>query len=304
MRRERTLDNAMAQKMIEDKQVTVIGSSPKRIVHANSFLDILNNFDLNELKLPIRFGSRLNVKNVIEEVWNVGMMIEEKELETCSKRITTVEDKLIKVLGALDEDIPVLLRLKSHDSVRQGEDWKEFWLVDVGCPNKDYKTEGEQTISVALVSIACETPILGIIMEPKAEEIVWGSANGTYGYSPSRGYIKKLKIPEFDADGNFRIAICGSGMSYWYQKAVSHFKNPEVLNMNPGAAFIRLVNGGVGMLHLDRADLWTFSAGHAIVSAADGVLWLACTKEAPTYNSIRMANVNLELTAAQKLIIG
>merc|ERR1719320_208273 len=104
-------------------------------------------------------------------------------------------------------------------------------------------------------------------MEPKAGAIVWGSANGTYGYSSSQGCIKKLWIPEFNADRNCKIALCGSGTSSWSQKAVSLFDNPDVLNISPGAAFMKLVNGGVQMVHFESANLWTFSAGHAIVSA-------------------------------------
>lgn len=185
-------------------------------------------------------------------------------------------------------DIPVLSEEGKEVAFEIRRNWDRFWLVDPLDGTKEFvKRNGEFTVNIALVEN--HTPIVGVIYIPvtgrlfvgDVREGCWELSNGTH---------RRLKVAEIPVNGPVRIVRSRSHPTPGLDALLSLIPSYEIVNRGSSIKFCAVAEGEADFYpRFGPTWEWDTAAGHAIVTAAGGVM-LDLSAKPFVYNKQNLLN--------------
>ena len=184
----------------------------------------------------------------------------------------------IPVLSEEGKEIPYSVRQK----------WSQFWLVDPLDGTKEFiKRNGEFTVNIALIEK--HTPLLGVIYIPVPDLLY--IANVTEGcWEISKGSRRRLYMSPPVGDTPIRVVKSRSHPSPNLERFLECLPSYEILHRGSALKFCAMAACQADFYpRFGPTWEWDTAAGHAIVSAAGGVV-VDLTGKSLTYNKPELIN--------------
>ena len=225
----------------------------------------------------------------ILEVYDTEFEVERKEdhspLTLADKRSHRI---IADALRSRFPDIPVLSEEGREVPFDVRSKWSRFWLVDPLDGTKEFvKRNGEFTINIALVEGT--TPVLGLIYIPVKDRLFIGKV-GKGCWEESAGGRKLLKVSDAPADAQVRIVRSRSHPAPGLEDLLSLIPSHEIIGRGSALKFCAVAAGEADFYpRFGPTWEWDTAAGHAIVTAAGGVM-LSLSGKPFVYNKENLLN--------------
>ncbi len=190
-----------------------------------------------------------------------------------------------------DTHLPILSEEGKEIPYEERRHWKYFWMVDPLDGTKEFiKRNGEFTVNIALIQE--NTPVLGVVAVPVADEIYYATA-GNGAYVRRNGTDHKLErraAVNLQSEG-LRVVGSRSHMNEKTQAFISSLRGPDLVTAGSSLKFM--------LLATDRADVyprfaptmeWDTAAAHAIVRETGFNVFQAGGTEPLVYNKQNLLN--------------
>jgi len=189
-------------------------------------------------------------------------------------------DVLLTRLSARWPDIPILSE-ESVNSFSEGERPALYWAVDPLDGTKEFiKGNGEFTVNVALVVHG--EPQLGVVGAPALGLLYWGAFGETCAFAAraqkrdATGWTD-IKVSGLgldpSSDQKLRVAMSRSHPSPQLADWLKKFKSVDGIDVGSSLKFCLVAEGAVDVYpRFGPTCIWDTAAGHALVTAAGGVV--------------------------------
>lgn len=200
---------------------------------------------------------------------------------------------------------PVLSEEGSHADYAERKDWQRLWIVDPLDGTKEFlKRNGEFTVNIALVENG--VPMMGVIYVPVQKKLYYGLVGeGAWLFED----IEPCNGLQFCAENHKAISLpCPKAKEEGYVVVASrsHLSAEteafiEALRAEHGEVNLRSAGSSlkICLVAEGKADIyprlaptmeWDTAAGHAIVKATGGEIFLAHSEQPLTYNKENLRN--------------
>lgn len=244
----------------------------------------------------------MEVYNNPETDWEVERKADNSPLTLADRKAHAAICQLLN-----ETPYPILSEEGCHADYAERKNWQRLWIVDPLDGTKEFlKRNGEFTVNIALVENG--VPMMGIIYVPVQKKLYYGLiGEGAWLYEN----IEPTDGEQFNAEDHTGISLpCPKekGEGYVVVASRSHLSAEteafiETLRAEHGE--IRLCNAGsslkICLVAEGKADIyprlsptmeWDTAAGHAIVKAAGGEIYLAGSEQPLTYNKENLLNAH------------
>ena len=233
------------------------------------------------------------VQNAGSEIMKIYLdpnLSERIEIKEDNSPLTLADKRSNKVIIedlAKDYDFPILSEESAMIDFSQRKDWNKFWLVDPLDGTKEFiNKNGEFTVNIALIEN--EIPTLGIIGVP---------AKQTYyvGYDDNAWKIESGEVQKITVNKKYenRIAVRSRTHASIEEEAVlKEFDVHDSISVGSSLKFCMVAEGQADVYFRYGPTMeWDIAAGHAIVKAAGGGVFIGSKNEIPfNYNKENLKN--------------
>jgi 3'(2'), 5'-bisphosphate nucleotidase len=226
----------------------------------------------------------------ILDVYGTEFSVEQKEDKSPLTLADTRSHQIISAgLKSRYPEIPIISE-EGKDvphSARQG--WFRFWLVDPLDGTKEFiKRNDEFTVNIALVE--GHTPILGIIYLPVARLLYVGDTRAGECFEISEQGKRPIRVVPSASGNAVRVVKSRSHPSPKLEAMLSSLPSHVLIDRGSSLKFCALAAGNADFYpRFGPTWEWDTAAGHAIVSAAGGVV-VDLSGKSLTYNKPDLLN--------------
>jgi 3'(2'), 5'-bisphosphate nucleotidase len=210
----------------------------------------------------------------ILEVYGTQFEVVRKQDTSPLTLADTRSNKIIEdALRARYPDIPVLSEEGKEIPFEVRKDWQRFWLVDPLDGTKEFvKRNGEFTINIGLIED--RLPVFGLIHIPVADRLIMADVReGSCWELLREGGKKTLTVSQVRHEGPVRIIRSRSHPTPGLNDFLSLMPNHEIINRGSALKFCAVAGGEADFYpRFGPTWEWDTAAGHAIVTAAGGVM--------------------------------
>ena len=176
---------------------------------------------------------------------------------------------IVKALGELTPEIPVLSEESGHISDEERLSWSRYWLIDPLDGTKEFvNRNGEFTVNIALIDQ--HRPILGVVHVPVVDETYAGVVGHGAWRQQATGVAQDIQtrrpVPPVPvivgsrSHANPKLEQCLAGLG-----------DHEMISMGSSLKFCRVAEGKADLYpRLGPTSEWDTAAAHAVVEAAGG----------------------------------
>ncbi|MEN6439795.1 MAG: 3'(2'),5'-bisphosphate nucleotidase CysQ [Syntrophobacter sp.] len=234
----------------------------------------------------------------ILEIYDTDFLVQHKAdhspltlADTRSHRIITDS------LRARYPEIPVLSEEGKTVPFETRKTWDRFWLVDPLDGTKEFvKRNGEFTVNIALIEKS--QPIAGVIYIPVQDRLFFADVREGC-WEESNGARKRLTVAQWPLHAPVRIVRSRSHPSPGLEKILSFIPEHEIINRGSSLKFCAVAGGEADFYpRFGPTWEWDTAAGHAIVTAAGGVMVDLCGRPF-TYNKENLLNGPFLVSSSQ-----
>jgi 3'(2'), 5'-bisphosphate nucleotidase len=169
-------------------------------------------------------------------------------------------------------DIPVLSEEGKSISYAERKQWNCFWLVDPLDGTKEFiKRNDDFTVNIAL--IVQQEPVIGVVYVPALDDLYLADVRNGCCYRHFRGSQTRLTVPQATPNGPLRIVQSRSHPSDELEAFIRRL--PATVSVLRGSSlkFCTVATGEADLYpRLGPTWEWDTAAGHAVVTAAGGVV--------------------------------
>jgi len=218
------------------------------------------------------------VKHIAKEAGAAIMNIYSQEIEVVSKAddspLTQADLASHHVICeglAKISDLPIL----SEESVKidwaERQSWDRYWLIDPLDGTKEFiKRNGEFTVNIALIEN--HQPVFGVVYAPVLETTYWGAV-GQGAYREIAGEETRINLTSPENLENLKVVGSRSHVSPDMESFLADFVNPEIVPKGSSLKLCMVAEGSADIYpRLGLTSEWDTGAGHAVVSAAGGIV--------------------------------
>lgn len=178
---------------------------------------------------------------------------------------------ILKLLGELTPDIPVLSEEDADVSFAERSSWRQYWLVDPLDGTKEFVSRnGEFTVNIALISN--HRPVLGVVLVPVTGACYFGAEGLGAHLRFSDDPPKEISVRKPHASP---IIVVGS-RSHANPKLEAHLaalESYEMVSMGSSLKCCLVAEGKADFYpRLGHTFEWDTAAAQAVVTAAGGHL--------------------------------
>jgi len=205
-----------------------------------------------------------------------GAVVEKEDRTPLTAADRAAHTLIVRELGRLTPDIPVLSEESEPDELEGREGWGRFWLVDPLDGTKEFlKRTGEFTVNVALIEAG--VPTLGVVYVPALGVTYLGSEALGAQKSEGGGPFRSIRTRPFSTDPQAEPVLvasrdhAGPGVA-----ALASALGERVRFTSMGSSLkFCLVAEGVADLYLrDLPTMeWDTGAAHAVLRHAGGEVY-------------------------------
>jgi 3'(2'), 5'-bisphosphate nucleotidase len=237
---------------------------------------MIHTLDLEKLCLACLDIAR-DAGDAILDIYDTNFNVEEKEDKSpLTDADMAAHNLILKRLGELTPDIPILSEESTKPSFTERSRWKTYWLVDPLDGTREFvKRNGEFTVNIALIHQ--HKSILGVINVPVLGTDYYAWDNGGCYKIENRGQAFRISVKKLDGK---QLVVAGSRshgseMMQLYMEELGS-KNggaPEVLRMGSSLKFCLVAEGRADLYpRLGPTSEWDTAAAHCIVTEAGGYI--------------------------------
>jgi 3'(2'), 5'-bisphosphate nucleotidase len=194
-----------------------------------------------------------------------------------------------KALEELYPEIPIISEEGKDIPFVNRSDWKRFWLVDPLDGTKEFIKKNKQfTVNIALIEN--NQPVLGVIYAPALETLYYGS-KGRGAYKIKGGKVENISVSG-RSEGELTAVRSGSHASPEEDEVLERFNVKNSISKGSSLKFCMVAEGTADIYYRFGPTMeWDTGAGHAILEAAGGRVYLGSTMENPfIYNKENLLN--------------
>ncbi|MHC1729350.1 MAG: 3'(2'),5'-bisphosphate nucleotidase CysQ [Syntrophobacteraceae bacterium] len=226
---------------------------------------------------------------VILEVYETEFEVKRKDDNSPVTLADTRSHRIIAdALCSRYPEIPIVSEEGNGVPFEVRRNWERFWLVDPLDGTKEFvKRNGEFTINIALVE-RCE-PVLGVIYIPVQDRLFVGDTRDGCWEVGDEGR-RPLRVSIVPPGGPVRIVRSRSHPSPGLENLLSLIPSHEIINRGSALKFCAVACGEAEFYpRFGPTWEWDTAAGHAIVTAAGGVM-LGLSGKPFVYNKESLLN--------------
>lgn len=195
--------------------------------------------------------------------------------------VSILEPTGFPILSEEGKDIPYAER----------KDWKYFWMVDPLDGTKEFiKRNGEFTVNIALIEN--QSPILGVVTVPVAEEEFYGAKGLGVYLQNERGVVQLPRhTPANLQQEGLRVVASRSHMNEETEKFISQLHEPTLVSSGSSLKFMLLASGKADIYPRFAPTMeWDTAAAHAIVKELGILVLEKGTNSELFYNKANLLN--------------
>jgi len=241
--------------------------------------------------LDLDFLGRLarEAGKVILEVYGTNFEVSRKDDHSPITLADRRSHRLIAdSLRARYPDIPVLSEEGREVPFEIRRNWRRFWLIDPLDGTKEFvRRNGEFTVNIALVE-DCR-PVAGIIHIPVPDRLFMADVREGCWEIMDSGR-RALKVSQVASNGPVRVVRSRSHPTPGLHEFLSLFPSYQITNRGSALKFCAIAEGEADFYpRFGPTWEWDTAAGHAIVTAAGGVM-LDMSGKPLAYNKENLLN--------------
>lgn len=222
------------------------------------------------------------VMEIIREAGKIVMEVYETDFETYTKSDASpvteadlqAEAYIIPRLKALLPGAQVVGEEAASDGDIPTVGDKPFWLVDPVDGTKEFlKKNGEFTVNIAL--IVGKKPILGAVLAPARDTLYAGVVGEGAVRRVGSGAPETIRVRDVPTEGVTIVASRRHGDPALIKKFLGTRKLHETINAGSSLKFCLIASGDADLYpRFGPTCEWDTGAGHAVLSAAGGLVTL------------------------------
>ncbi len=168
-------------------------------------------------------------------------------------------------------EIPILSEEGREIPFEERRTWDSFWLVDPLDGTKEFvKRNGEFTVNIALIKN--RAPVFGIIYIPVADLAFVADVNEGC-WEISSGGKRKLAVARVSTTAPVRVVRSRSHPTPGLEQFLALIASHQIVNRGSALKFCSVASGEADFYpRFGPTWEWDTAAGHAIVTAAGGVM--------------------------------
>lgn len=224
-------------------------------------------------------------ENLIEQVKHISKVAGDAILEVYNQKIEVVSKEddspltqadlashnlICKALSEISS-LPILSEESTKIGWQERSAWDCYWLIDPLDGTKEFiKRNGEFTVNIALIEN--NKPIFGVVYAPVLETCYWGIV-GQGAFSERQGKVQSLSPNSPESLNNLKVGGSRSHLSPDMEDFLARFSNPEIIPKGSSLKLCMVAEGSLDIYpRLGLTSEWDTAAGHAVVSAAGGIV--------------------------------
>lgn len=176
---------------------------------------------------------------------------------------------IVKALGALTPDVPVLSEEAADISWDIRQTWQRYWLVDPLDGTKEFiKRNGEFTVNIALIELG--EPVLGVVHAPVLAKTYY-AAKGQGAFVKTAAGTVPAKVSQPGA--TIRVVGSRSHPSPDLAGYLAQFPQHEMVPVGSSLKFCLVAEGAADVYpRFGPTMQWDTGAGHIVAQEAGAVV--------------------------------
>ncbi len=207
----------------------------------------------------------------IMEIYEQEIEVSKKEDDSPLTQADLAAHNLICSELTKINDLPILSEESLKTPWQTRSQWSRYWLIDPLDGTKEFiKRNGEFTVNIALID--GHHPILGVVYAPALKACYWGVV-GKGAYCETVDAIIQLKPTSPNSSSGLKIVGSRSHVSPDMEKFLEDFPEHQIVPKGSSLKLCMVAEGSADIYpRLGLTSEWDTGAGHAVVTAAGGIV--------------------------------